>query len=268
LTIQNRGNGLRTGLSTDTKPTLGAGFRFYETDTGDTLTSDGTYWWLTAWPGVMSPRRFGSVPTSGNTTIGNGMIGTVSPATGHASNTNTFSDPNGRYNTVTSGAVSGDRGGYRYNSNLMMRINSPRMRFRFQLPASTDYTLARLYIGMAVNQEMTGDDPLNAANGVLVGFISGGANFQVMRNDGTGATVLADVAASAQALDTAIHNVYIVADEANSRFSVRWDNNAYVHFTTDIPGSTNALTLIYQNETNTAAAKVFRYYNGIIQTER
>ena len=273
MTIVFKGNGHWIGLYTDTKVARPAGNTFFETDTGDTLVSDGTYWWLTSLPGPLSPRRWGTVPLGATGTVGVGMFHALSAATGIGTTTAVISDANGKYLNLPSGTTTGNRGGYRYNVNTAWaRHHDPKFRMRFQLPAATDYTLSRLYIGFGTNQEMTTDDPLANINGVMVGFVSANpaTHFKILHNDG-GATADYDddVAGTTQATDTAIHDLRIVADTTNSKFAVKWDNNAYVNVTTDIPAASTNLTLIFQNETNeSGVAKTFRVYSGYVQTEK
>ena len=103
------------------------------------------------------------------------------------------------------------------------------MRIRFKL-AST--TLQRNWFGMATNAEPTGDDAFNGTYAFVIGTISGSPNFQIMRNDASSGTVLADTGI---AVDTNIHEVRLVGDEANTRFSWSLDGSAYTHYTTDVP---------------------------------
>ncbi|MDW0140108.1 MAG: hypothetical protein QOK66_00985 [Nitrososphaeraceae archaeon] len=257
------GIGVYTGLGSDTKPTAPNGSKFYETDTHDTLVSDGTYWWLETAQNPYSPRRWGSMQWGSSATAGQGMLSTVLAATGAGTQSFATDNVNGRYFTHATGTTIATKAGFRSNiASLLTRQFNPRMKFRLMLPAAADYTLSRGYFGFTTNTEPTGDDALNARAGFMVGWISGGSNFIVQRNDGTGATdVSGNVAGSAQALDTALHTVSIVADEPNSRFSVKWDANAYVHFTTEIPAATTQMTIFWHTETNEAAAKNFRLYN-------
>ena len=255
-----------TGLSTDTKPTsTNAGARFLESDTGDLLVFDDTYWWL-LYPGPFTTRRTGWVQQGQSAVGGSGMLATLTAATGAGTQAFAYDNNNGRYLGNVTGAVSGNKGGYRTNiGTLVIRKFNPKLRVRFQLPAASDYTLSRGYIGFAFNAEPTGDDALNARNGFMVGWISGGTNFIAHRNDGVGAT---DVTGSIAPLDTAIHTVSLVGDEANSRFSARIDNNPYIHYTTEIPASTSGMAIIWANETNETAAKNLRTFNIFCQVDK
>ena len=263
MTVKYLGDNQYQGLAADTKPTIPDGWKFYETDTHDTLVSDGTYYWLETPHNPYSPRRWGSMQWGASGTVGQGMLATVVAATAAGTQSFATDNVNGRYFTHATGITAATKAGYRSNiSTLVTRQFNPRMKFRLMLPATSDYALSRGYFGFTTNTEPTGDDALNARAGFMIGWISGGTNFIVQRNDGTGATdVSGNVAGSAQALDTALHTVSIVADEPNSRFSVKWDANAYVHFTTEIPAATTAMTIFWHTETNEAAAKNFRMYN-------
>jgi hypothetical protein len=258
-----------SGLSTAAKPVAPQGTRFFETDTGDTLVSDGTYWWLRGVPGPFSTKRWG-IMTWGAHTIGDGMLNLTTAATGAGGQTFAADNTNGRYLLCVTGTTIGNKGGYRVSSgSMVMRQWNPRMRFRFLLNATTDHTLSRGYFGFTTNVEPTGDDPLNARSGFMIGWISTSTNFIVIRNDVTGATDLSgNVAATAQALDTFMHTVSIVADEPNSRWSVKWDANDYVHYTTDIPVNTAAMTIFFHNETAEISAKNFRLFSMFTQVDK
>ena len=272
MAIVPLGDGQYVGMYADTRPTAPLGWTLREMDTGDVLVSDGTFWWLTGPPGPMSPRRWGAAPQGAATTTGIGMIPATTAATGTGTVADVVTDAtNGKYRSFPTGTVTGDNGGQRVAvNNFTARHHSPRMRFKFQLPASGDFTLSRLWIGWGNNAEPAGDDAFNAVSACCIGLISGGTNFIILRNDGSGATNVADnVAGSAQALDTSVHTVSIVADEANTRFGVKWDANAYVFVNTDIPAATTSIVPIFQNETNeSGVAKTFRLWNLQIQAEK
>ena len=258
-------------LSTDTKPTAPAGTLLRESDTGDVHISDGTYWWLCGAPSPLSNRKIGYMQWSQNVGLGTGMLHSCASATGIGATTFPGDSTNGRYTNYPTLTTLGNKAGFRVNiGTLFLRAFNPRIRFRFMVPTSGDYTLARLYLGIATNAEPTGDTALNSAAGCMVGFVSGGTHFKIFHNDaGAAGDYDDDVAASPQALDTNIHEVRIVADEANTRFSVKWDTNPYVHITTDIPSSTNLLSIIMQNETNeSGVAKAFRLYSCAAQSDK
>ena len=77
-----------------------------------------------------------------------------------------------------------------------------------------------------------------------------------------------DVASSPQVLDESIHTVSIVADHINTRFGIKWDNNDYVFYDTEIPSATAIMSLGMMNETNEALAKTFRLYSLFVQSDK
>jgi hypothetical protein len=256
-------NGVLSGLSTDTKPASPVGYQFYENDKGDIHFSDGTYWWLTSL-GALSNKRIGIGPNGAAVSAGTGMFSSLTQATGHANTFNGVDSTNGRYFQAITGSTSGTKGGYRFAlANFTMRIWNPRTRVRF---STISPTISRAYIGIGTpNVEPTGDDPLNAQSGVLFGMITTNANYVIMHNDGTGATVIDDTGVPK---DTTVREIKIVADNASSRFS--WSLNAgpYTHITTEIPASTTSLTFVYQNETNEAVSKSLGLYNVFGQSDK
>ena len=97
MAIVYTSDGVYVGLSTDTKPVSPAGYRFFETNTGDWQVSDGTYWWISSL-GALSNRRWGFIPVSTGLTVGVGMLTAVVSATGTGGVTSVLTDTtNGRY---------------------------------------------------------------------------------------------------------------------------------------------------------------------------
>src|SRR4029450_11814465 len=119
------------------------------------------YWWLASYPGTESRRRFGTAQWGTTTTVGTGMLNTLSAATGIGTVTVVNTDTtNGRYINLPTLGVSGNRAGHRYNaSGLINRAQNVKIRSRFMLPAAGDHTLARFYLGFSTNAELTGDAP-------------------------------------------------------------------------------------------------------------
>ena len=272
MTVTYAGNGLYVGLSSDTKPTAPSGYRFLETDIGDMLISDGTYWWLNGSPSPFSTRRFGYFSMSASATVGAGMLGAFSTATGAGSQNFALTDSaNGRFITGITGTTTGNKGGWRIASILSARRWNIRMRFRFKLVSTT---LQRAYLGFFGTSnpptEPTGDDPFNGANlqGFCFGCISGATNFEIISNDNADATV---VTSTGTALDTNVHTVSLVGDEDNSRFSWKLDSGSYNHISTaaSIPTSAGSLSVCFQNETNeSGVAKSFQLYNAFVQSDK
>src|SRR6476469_5733127 len=251
------GNGLYVGASTDTKPTVPAGYRAYETDTFDEFVSDGTFWWLRDVPGRFSDRRNGWYPSGAGANTGVGLFGSVSSGTG-ASGQNFSVDTTNNYRYVLgqTGTTQGNKGGFRMNTTVALRKWNPKLFCRFQL---NDATNMRLYIGLMGVSEPIGDSTFDAGVvGFLIGFRSTDTLYQVINNDATGSTVVANATTDGSTtitMDTTSQiKVWIVADEANSKFWYKINNGAYQGVTADIPSSTNSLTWMCQCEKSDAAA--------------
>ena len=265
MTVRPFGNGQIIGLSTDTKTAYPAGYRFFEEDTGDVHVSDGTYWWLMS-IGPLSNKRLGHFP-SGVTTAGDGMMINWTAPTGAGTQSFVITDTgNGRYILIISGTTLGNKGGFRMAaSGMSIREWNPRTRFRIALGSTT---LRRDYFGFAsLNADLTGDDPLNGASGFMFGYLAAtSANYLIMHNDGTGATVNIDTGIAAS---TATKIVSLVYDNANSRFSYSIDGGAYSHVTTELPAAGANLTMHMTLETNeSGVAKSDRIYNAFVQSDK
>jgi hypothetical protein len=257
-------DGQYIGLSTDTKPVAApAGYYFKETDTGDTHISDGTYWWLTNYPGPLSRKRVGYIPMGASVTGGVGMFVNFTSSTG-APTFDQSDVTNGRFMLCQTGATSGNKAGSRMvSAALTTKDWNPRMRFTFLVTNNTDH---RFWIGFT-NQttELTGEDPLSGLAGVMFGAVAADTNWKILHNDATGATVSDDTGI---ARGTSIHTVNLVSDHANSRWSWSYDGGAYTHITTEIPLTGVNCTVHMMNETATAAAKVMRIYNLSVQSDK
>lgn len=255
-------------LSTDTKPTnIQANQLLYETDTGDTLISDGTYWWIKEL-GPFSNKKIGFLTMGNNISGGTGHFANLTPSTGPGAQTQAIDTTNGRYQLCISGTTSGNKGGYRNAAaTLFNRSFNPRMRFRFKILQST---LARFYFGFLgpTIPELTGDSPLDNISGFIFGVMptTSTTNWTLATNNGAASTTLTDTGTAFNI--TGVHTLSLVADEANTRFSWSIDGGAYTHVTTNIPASTTALSLIFTSETATTAAASFNLYNAYCQQDK
>ena len=70
------------------------------------------------------------------------------------------------------------------------------------------------------------------------------------------------------AVDTAVHEIRIVADEANTRFAWKLDAGSYNFLTANIPAATTALAYQGQGETNEALAKTWHLYDAYLQSDK
>jgi hypothetical protein len=263
LTIIPISNGVLSGLSTDTKPVSPAGYEFIETDTGDEHLSDGTYWWIKTL-GPLSAKKIGIYPAGVTNTVGLGLFSTMVGGTSAGSQSFALDTTNGRYLGAVTGTTTGTKGGVRAAGPLFLRPYNPRFRIRFSV---TDTTAVTLYIGFFPVAEPTGTAPMDTGSqGVLFGLNNfNTTNFVVMHNDNAGTTI-AD--STGTAIDTGLHTLKLVADDANVRYSWSLDGGAYTHITGNIPANNTNQTLIMQNETQADAAKNWRIYNVFAQSDK
>jgi hypothetical protein len=269
VTVTYAFDGIYYGLSTDTKPTAPAGYRFFETDLGDWHISDGTYWWLMGMPSGLSTRKIGYLSLGGNATnTGVGMFSNITAAATAGTQFQALSSTDGRSQLCISGTTSGNKGGYR-NSSVMLftRQQNPRIRFRFKINQSTD---AAYYLGFCGSTvpELTGDTPLDNLSGVIFGVMptTSTTNWSICRNDGDATS---DMTNTGTAFDTTnIHTLSIVGDDAGSRFSWKLDSGSYNHLTTEIPAQTTQISFAFMCETRTNAAASFNLYTGFVQQDR
>lgn len=269
MTVTNPYNGFLRGLSSDTKPTSPLGTSFEEIDTGDVFISDGTYWWLKYnRPSPFSSKKSGRYPAGVAGINGDGLLQSVTNSTGSGSQAFGIDSTNGRYMNATTATVSpasGQKGGLRINTYVTTRAFNPKMKLKFKLNTTANENVYFGFIGGAPT-EPTGADPLNAIPGVLFGINTTVAtNFAVMHNAASGATVVDNTALPYDS--TTIHTMYLVADNANTRFSWALDNFNYTHITTtaSLPSAINAIAPVVSCETEEAVTKSFQIYDWYVQ---
>jgi len=272
MTVTTLFNGYLTGLSTDTKPTSPSGYRFYETDLGDELISDGTYWWLRGYPSLFSTRKIGwgnwgrtvTQATGGLLNDWTAHTGTL----GASNNTSGFDSTNGKYTTLQTGTTTAGGGSKVNVAALTIRKSNPRIRIRFQLVELTNH---RLWMGFMTNLEPTGDTAFNAGGYAFALGISTtlssplNANFVIWHAPNTTVTSVDD---TGTAFDGNVHTVYLVGDDANSRFSWKLDSGSYNHVTTNIPTQSGSLTFVFMNENTDSLNKSFRIYDFMVQSDK
>jgi hypothetical protein len=263
MTIHNAGDGLRIGLSSDTKTADPVGSRFHETDTGDRFVSDGKYYWLTSL-GPFSTKKLGRFPGGVEISQGMGILDTLTPGTGTGTIAYAMDNTNGRYLSCPTGTAVGNKSGHRVASTAFtQRAYNFRLRVRFQL---VETNLTRAYIGFGDNTEPTGDTPFNSKNGFTVALLSGGTNFILARGDGTAAGDYTTVMAAA---NTNIHELRIVGRTTTPSFDISLDGSAYLGASTKCPATNTNLTPMWINETNEGTvAKTLRIYDVFFQSDK
>lgn len=269
MAISTLADGVLIGLSSDTKSSMPVGYEFRETDTGDKLISDGTYWWVKS-IGPFSSRKIGYLTWGNNISGGIGHFANLTAQTGVGTQSQAIDTTNGRYQNCVSGATSGNRGGYRNAaSTLFQRSFNPKLRFRFKIAQSTN---ARFYFGFEgpTIPELTGDSPLDNLSGFIFGVMptTSTTNWSVCYNNGATTSTLVNTGI---AFDTTnIHTLSLVADDTNTRFSWSLDGGVYTHVVTPavIPASTTALSFTFSCETATTAISNFSLFSAFAQQDK
>lgn len=218
---------------------------------------------------VRNGRRKGTFTIAAGATMGEGLCAAGWPAaTGEASNTLTFDYPSGsQFRRRTSGAVSGNAAGARFNGFVTMRGWNPLYITKIRLAPTGTTTNLRAFIGLvSTGSEPTGDDPLSALSGVIFCLRAADTNWQIASNDGTGATVFQSTGV---AKGTGIITLKIKAIE-NQTNKWRWsiNNGAWnnVTTTTDVPAQATTLALWNQIQTGETAAKSFDWFGSYLET--
>ena len=172
----------------------------------------------------------------------------------------TPADSDGRHIRWTTGTASGD------NAVIMMvghvkRAWNARMRVKFRI----ENTDCRVFLGFRGNAAVhpSTDDPCNGDPGFFFGKIASTASWQILRNEGTGATVTSNVSGN-PAPNTSIHTVDFWTD--SSGYGLRLDNGADNYFTSEVPTASHMMTPCFEIETSTTAARYIDiFYAEIVQ---
>lgn len=202
-------------------------------------------------------------------------------ATHIGTQTGSFNSTDGQFMRNLSGALANDKAGVRFGSTAGQLIRKFEAAFVAKIRVVEGLTAARVYVGLhsASGAFPTGDDPLNGASGVLVGFRSTDTEFTCLYNGGAGVTLAADAIAtglprgeSRPAVDASFHEIQIYSpyDEAgwiamiDGKQIARLNPNDSTDPITDIPGSTTGLWPVIMIETAEAVAKNidYAYYMG------
>lgn len=215
----------------------------------------------------------------GGTAVWDGILGSASTASGGDAPIGMTSGQlvtaDGRFvrwQTKTSTPAALDKGGWRIAAAITCRAWNPTFFCRFRLNQTAD---TRLWLGITgdLAADPTGDDALNAKSGVMFGIgvvnntVGTGSTvgWQLMHNDGTGATVSDTVGPAA---DTNIHTIEIKAVDASSKFQYSLDGGAFVDVTTDIPAPATALSFIAELQTSAAAQKTMDLFDIHVTSDK
>lgn len=256
------GNGIYSGISTDTKPTTApAGAIMHETDTGFQYMYSATEGWQRyPYNTVFHPgdRKVGSwyayQQLQASSGILQGIWAATATGTGALTGLQRSSAGTGiRWTTgATGGASAGNRttvGGVTY----FERDLNPMVQIKAKLTQTTN---ERVFIGLigSTSTPVLGVDP--GANLHIVGFFldtSVDANWHIIQNAGTAAsdtTTIANVAAA----DTSAHVFSIRAVNASTKWQYAYTTGkpspttTWTNINTSIPGATNGLNIFFHIE--------------------
>lgn len=244
---------LITGTSTDrtggTWTNLPAGWRFLETD-----TTIQYYWTGTVWSRIgahylpSSQKRFGAF-YGGSSVGGSGLFdGGFTAAASHTV-LQVLTAADGKSTRYTTATTQNSNAGFSYAQFVTMRQWNPRFKAKFKMnQTSAD---VRLWLGLAnFVSEPSGDDQYtNPQQGIAIALRAADTVFQIIHNDGSGASVYTAVTGN-PAVDTNAHTIEIIADDTNTKFMYSFDGAAFTDISTDIPAQTTSLSVQAQIETN------------------
>jgi hypothetical protein len=271
MTLQYQSGLLITGTIVDRLTTtwtnLAAGYKFLETNTFRLYYWDGSDWQLLSSCLNTIKRKSGRFwGSSSNSVDGLFLSNGISVGTASAQNSST----DGPYSRWSTGTTLGNNAGHRINRNTTTRQLLPYFQARLRLQ---NYVSGKttLYCGlMQGGTDPTGDDPLNAGNGVILSVRStdGGGNFQIAFNDATGAT---NFESTGIPIDTAWHNIKLYLDDAAPRVFYKMDNNAWTILnsgtpSTNIPIQAGSLACQCQIETVDGTDQTIDVYGYELET--
>lgn len=162
----------------------------------------------------------------------------------------TAADDDGKFIRYTTAATTGSVAGIRLPYPISKQAWRPTMRVRFRI----ENTDCRVFLGWKGNSgtDPNGDDVLNGEVGLYFGKQASSSSWQVLRNDGTGATVASNVTGN-PAPNTSWHVVDFWAD--GTGWGLRLDGGADIHFTTEIPSTSHYMAVLFAIQATSNAAR-------------
>lgn len=191
-----------------------------------------------------------------------GMFSGVSVSVGSFSANSAGSGTQARW---TTGAVSGNQGGFRTNVVMVERAHNFKLSGRFSIDSTVS---SRGFIG--VTSEMasfvTAGFPLNARSGIGIAWDTpfNATNYLIPHCDGT--TNVVGVLSPAVTPDTGGHSFEITANSAASRFDISFDGVAQSPISTNIPAANTEMAVACYIETASAATRRFDIKYLILET--
>jgi hypothetical protein len=167
--------------------------------------------------------------------------------------------------TFTTAASGGSQGGINRALLYTTRQFNPSFKLRWKIDEAG--ANIRFYAGFTGSTSVIGNsnDPLNALAGFGIAINTLQTNYQIYRNDTSGATQLTDTGV---AKDTSYHTIELWADDNASKFWWSLDDSTPASATTEIPAQTTSLSCQFLCTAVNADAKVMNVTKSVITSDK
>lgn len=236
----------------------------FKDDVGDTIhIGDGRMYI----PGVLYQpitKRWGMF--TGTNTSSGVSTGLISGTTTAGTAAQVIDNTNGSRIRFTTGAAVDTPAGTRYAAMWTYRTFNPKLRITFALQQNTGQ---RLWIGFTGTNAVPSLDTWTDSKRFFgLALRAADTNWQIAHNDGTATTTWVS---TGRAVNSSVHNLYLVADETEGRWGWMLDQTIrYPNWiTTNTPGGATSLTFVAILEQSVAgAAKTMDIYNIEVESDK
>ncbi len=237
------------------------------------LSADDTFVFLNAAQNIYGVDNFPSIKKDGQlNVVGNntgqldGILSGAGTLVGAGSLTTVYDTTEGQTLALATTAVGGLNAGYvAATAGVGHGRTLTNMRFTVRAKASATATI-RQYVGFTSLATLpVTDTPLGTGDsGVIVGYSSVDANWQIFNNDGSGAAIKTQITGPIPT-DTAYHTIDINVPAGGSSITVTVDNTAVV-VGSRLPATTTNLffNAVAQTTTTTANTYTMRYVQAAV----
>ena len=215
---------------------------------------------------VKSGAWFGGTPATNGDGMLNGRLTAIAVGTG--TNAAGGVDSTGNYRTFDTGATINSISGIFSNALSMTRVMHAYFKTAIYLNSVSN---VRVFAGLVNSNAAPASaaDPLNALEGVGLWLDSGvSADWKIMHNDATGASTVDALTTPVTAATSTLYPIEIYVDKSDSEFRVKFNEDNYKTFTTNIPASTTGLAFRVYMENTTGASRTFRCFYAIIRNDK
>ena len=160
----------------------------------------------------------------------------------------------GTYVRYPTGNVAGNRAG-RVFPNVAVRSANSKFSIRWnlnELPSGT----CRAWFGFTTNMgDPTGDTEASGKEVFMLGFRAADTNYQCIHNDGGTPAIYNDTGIGCN--NTSQHTLQVMADEPNTRFLWKVDTTGWNAVTTDIPGISTLMGIVFGIQITNTTVRTF-----------